>query len=429
MTTIAAEVRTPESNHGNTEAFPQSHRRLSRTNARSMAAMQFELSWESENARHTDCHVAPKLNLWRDIFPPEVEADLMDQPAGHRTRHEFEAGSVVTPYREEDRFTIAHGAFNRLVRNDMPVEPRPGRYYPKGFIAGIRDYFKQDATPFRITGIDNGLTVDVNHPLAGRKLALATRILDIWEASEEHGGRCNDVIDCVLQNGPGMQARFRNQPTDFWSDDPFARSAEGPDSDFYNTPRFVNHIDATATRQIEDLYSRLCKPGGSVLDLMASWKSHLTPSLDLSQITGLGMNREELAENPLFGEKIVHDLNREPKLPFEDDRFDTVVCTVSVEYLTAPVQVFTEVRRVLKQGGRFIVSFSNRWFPPKVVKIWKEIHEFERPGLVLEYFFKSGGFTGLETWSLRGLPRPADDMYADRLAHSDPVYAVWGTKS
>ena len=29
---------------------------------------------------------------------------------------------------------------------------------------------------------------------------------------------------------------------------------------------------------------------------------------------------------------------------------------------------------------------------------------------------------------LRGLPRPPDDKYADRLAQSDPVYAVWGER-
>ncbi|HSQ08103.1 MAG TPA: SAM-dependent methyltransferase, partial [Chromatiaceae bacterium] len=46
----------------------------------------------------------------------------------------------------------------------------------------------------------------------------------------------------------------------------------------------------------------------------------------------------------------------------------------------------------------------------------------------LEYFLDSGLFTDLETWSLRGLPRPPDDKYADRLAQSDPVYAVWGER-
>jgi SAM-dependent methyltransferase len=99
-----------------------------------------------------------------------------------------------------------------------------------------------------------------------------------------------------------------------------------------------------------------------------------------------------------------------------------------VEYLVSPLTVFTEVNRVLRPGGRFIVSFSNRWFPPKVVRIWEDIHEFERPALVLEYFLRSGGYTDLQTWSMRGLPRPADDKYADRLALSDPLFAVWGSR-
>ena len=64
-----------------------------------------------------------------------------------------------------------------------------------------------------------------------------------------------------------------------------------------------------------------------------------------------------------------------PLLPFEVARFDAVVCTVSVEYLTRPLEVFAEVRRVLKPGGRFITTFSNRWFPPKVIRIWQELHE------------------------------------------------------
>ncbi|MEJ2593493.1 MAG: methyltransferase domain-containing protein, partial [Candidatus Thiodiazotropha sp.] len=106
-----------------------------------------------------------------------------------------------------------------------------------------------------------------------------------------------------------------------------------------------------------------------------------------------------------------------------------IVCTVSVEYLIKPLEVFAEALRVLKPGGRLILTFSNRWFQPKVVKIWQDLHEFERMGLVLEYFLHSGGFRDLETWSLRGLLRPADDKYADRMAFADPVYAVWGEKA
>jgi hypothetical protein len=72
------------------------------------------------------------------------------------------------------------------------------------------------------------------------------------------------------------------------------------------------------------------------------------------------------------------------------------------------------------------VTFSNRWFPPKAIDIWSELHEFERMGLVLEFFLKSGQYENLQTYSMRGLPRPQDDKYYPRILFSDPVYAVWG---
>jgi SAM-dependent methyltransferase len=154
--------------------------------------------------------------------------------------------------------------------------------------------------------------------------------------------------------------------------------------------------------------------------------SHLDQGLELASVTGLGMNADELAANERLRERIVHDLNRSPVLPFADAEFDAVICTVSVEYLVHPFEVFREVARVLKAGGRFIVTFSNRWFPPKAIRIWADAHPFERMGLVLEYFLKDGLFRNLNTFSLTGLPRPVSDKYAGQMQWSDPIYSVWG---
>jgi SAM-dependent methyltransferase len=162
---------------------------------------------------------------------------------------------------------------------------------------------------------------------------------------------------------------------------------------------------------------------------MGSWVSHLPPTLELKSLTVLGMNRDELNANPRASERVVHDLNLQPVLPFEAGRFDAVICTASVEYLVRPFEVFDEVARVLRADGRFILTFSNRWFAPKAIRVWPELHEFERMGMVLEYFLKSGQYRGLETYSMRGLPRPENDKYFGRLYHSDPVYAVWGRKN
>jgi SAM-dependent methyltransferase len=163
-----------------------------------------------------------------------------------------------------------------------------------------------------------------------------------------------------------------------------------------------------------------------VLDLMSSWKSHLPQGLRLEQVSGLGLNEKELAKNYDLTDWVVHDLNKNPILPYEAESYDAAVCTVSVEYLIDPETVFKEIGRILRPGGIFIVTFSNRWFPEKVIHIWKELHDFERMGLVMEYFRRSQMFKDLETYSIRGLPRPENDKYFPDLMESDPIYAVWG---
>ena len=166
-----------------------------------------------------------------------------------------------------------------------------------------------------------------------------------------------------------------------------------------------------------------------MLDLMSSWVSHLPKSLKLKSVDGLGLNELELAANERLTRHEVHDLNAAPVLPYDSDQFDAVICTVSVEYLTQPFEIFNEVARVLRPEGVFILTFSNRWFPPKVVNIWKGLHEFERMGLILEYFSHDKKFKNLETLSIRGYPRPIHDKYFSVTRLADPVYAVWGYKA
>jgi ubiquinone/menaquinone biosynthesis C-methylase UbiE len=98
------------------------------------------------------------------------------------------------------------------------------------------------------------------------------------------------------------------------------------------------------------------------------------------------MNAEEMADNPQLGEHIVHSLNDNATLPYDDAQFDAVLCTVSVQYLTNPIAVFSDVNRVLKPGGSFIVSFSNRCFPTKAVAIWLNMTDMQHVALVASYF-------------------------------------------
>lgn len=90
--------------------------------------------------------------------------------------------------------------------------------------------------------------------------------------------------------------------------------------------------------------------------------------------------------------------------------------------------VLTEALRVLRPGGVFAATFSNRWFPTKAIHIWSDSHEFERVGMASQWL-QQAGFTDLHTCSSRGWPRPSDDAHAYETPLSDPVYAVWGFKA
>jgi SAM-dependent methyltransferase len=191
----------------------------------------------------------------------------------------------------------------------------------------------------------------------------------------------------------------------------FARLDEDDDAVFYASPRFVTHIDDDAIASVGQLYEELLIRG-DVLDLMGSWISHfLTPPAHLRV---LGMNEDELRANPVASERIVHDLNADPTIPLPSECVDDVVCCASVDYLTRPVAVLRDVARVLRPGGRFVCTFSNRVFATKAIRGWLTGTDADRCAIVAEYFEGSGVFEP-PTISRRTPPGH----------RGDPLFAVW----
>jgi SAM-dependent methyltransferase len=211
--------------------------------------------------------------------------------------------------------------------------------------------------------------------------------------------------------------------------DAFTRLDESDDTLFYGKDRFVSHLDSLALRTVETLIGRLVvEQDPRILDLMAGWDSHLPKTLRPAAVVGLGLNENELKENPVLAEFVLHDLNKNPALPFPDRTFDVILNTVSVDYLTQPVQVFQEAGRILKPGGLFLVIFSNRMFPQKAVKVWRDSSEEERLLLVEDLFSRSGLFEKPSFFVSKGKPRPKDDKYARAGLPSDPIYAVYADR-
>ncbi|HEU4367987.1 MAG TPA: methyltransferase domain-containing protein [Methylomirabilota bacterium] len=197
----------------------------------------------------------------------------------------------------------------------------------------------------------------------------------------------------------------------------FAREDESPDGRFYGAPRKVVHIDDGAIAALGRLYADVLPGDGRLLDLMSSWRSHLPAGLPTREVVGLGLNAEEMADNPRLTSSFAHDVNRDPRLPFEDEVFDGALCAVSIQYVIHPVRLFREVRRVLRPGAPFVVSFSNRCFPTKAVAVWLSTTDPQHLMLVRSYFEAAGGWRDVK----------AEDRSPD--GDRDPLYAVWARAS
>ncbi|MCD7453157.1 hypothetical protein HAX54_019900 [Datura stramonium] len=206
-----------------------------------------------------------------------------------------------------------------------------------------------------------------------------------------------------------------------------------PDREFYAYPRFVTHVDDSFISNLTNLYRKCLRPEFEMLDLMSSWVSHLPQEVKYKRVVGHGLNAQELAKNPRLDYFFVKDLNKDQKLEFENCSFDAVLCTVSVQYLQQPEKVFAEVFRVLRPGGVFIVSFSNRLFYEKAISAWRDGTGYGRVQLVIQYFQCVEGFTQSEV--IRKLPTDAEQENKSPLSwimqliglssvSSDPFYAV-----
>jgi SAM-dependent methyltransferase len=395
------------------------------TQGSEQAAVELRIDWQANGVAHRNRQYFEKINFWRDIFPGGLSSSLPASNGGW-VSEQFPAGELVPPWSASNIHTVGRSTLKLERKNGPPVQLHAGRHYPRYIAAGLADIHAGNMQPLRVIAIDGDkVTLDLNHALARAPLTVSARIDRRIDMTGEHGGHCLDAAQALIDTGAGMETFDPDDLVYLAGEHPFARLDERGDSLFYSQPRLVQHIDATAISQITGIYSDFLTNGMRVLDLMSSWVSHLPDDRDLA-VTGLGMNEDELARNPQLVQGVRHDLNDDPRLPFPDNHFDAVVCTVSIEYLTDPASVMRETARILKPGGPFIVTFSDRWFPTKVIGIWNELHPFERMALVLEYFHMAGNFHELATASVRGFPRPADDKYADRLSLSDPVFAVSG---
>lgn len=142
----------------------------------------------------------------------------------------------------------------------------------------------------------------------------------------------------------------------------------------------------------------------------------------MGKICATGISGLELAFNDqLTGGYVAQDLNQETKLPYPDKSFDVVTCVVSIDYMVDPIGVLKEAHRVLKPGGKVIISQSNRCFPSKAVAMWLQMNDRQHLELINGYFQYAGGFR----------ERKAFDITADipGNGYRDPMFIVEAVKA
>ena len=139
---------------------------------------------------------------------------------------------------------------------------------------------------------------------------------------------------------------------------------------------------------------------------MSSWVSHFrTPPAELLV---LGMNAEELAANPVATQRLVHDLNADPRVPLPDADVDAWK-----DPLPPPLASSGRCPRGgrPRPSGPLAVTFSDRCFPTKAVRGWLLTDDAQHGALVAELVRRTGRFTEPEV-SLRTPPGVGDPLWA-----------------
>jgi len=346
-----------------------------------IGALEFTINWELNNTTHEEWYLGRKINPVNDVFPRGMREALEGKQAGDSVTMTYEPRMCIPRHKEKQVRTIDLDRLRPKTVDGRPIIPLEGRFYPQGHINGLRDIYPDTLTPFRLIELDNDtFTADLNHPLANIPITMTATIQYLEERGTGTYGSLTHWREKTCDWGPGMQAMFDEEPTEFFY--PSFFDQVNSDDEIFTPPP----LDQTAQENLEKLYARFIKPDMRVLDLSMS------------------------AERP-------------------QGKYDAAICTCFIEYMTRPVDILRYVVHFLEPGAPIVIAFTNHYNPERVIQGWVDLHEFERMGLVLEYLRVAKLDDRAGTISMRNdWRKPDDPRFCEAKGVSDPVYVVYGHK-
>ena len=138
--------------------------------------------------------------------------------------------------------------------------------------------------------------------------------------------------------------------------------------------------------------------GGATLHRMAEkvTSGHVT-GVDYSDVS-VETSRRNNEKNIKSGKMDVLEGSVE-NLPFADDSFDKIITVESFYFWPDPQENLKEVRRVLKEGGTFLLvadTYNKEGLDPKTLENICRFHLFTPTAEEFRKLFEKAGFTGIQ---------------------------------
>lgn len=191
-----------------------------------------------------------------------------------------------------------------------------------------------------------------------------------------------------------------------WGDEPFAPAVVAKMRRTRRRPRPTQFDYLHMSRLVTDLAAVLRPLGDGaeeVLDVFCGTRPYddlLPPS---ARITAL-----DIPGNP-YG---VADVVSAEFLPFPDESFDLVMCIEGLHYVADPEEGVAEIRRVLRPGGRALISvplvweydrtvLEHRFTGPSLMRLfdgWDEVTVIENGGRAVSWATLSGLIVSMGEW-------------------------------